>query len=58
MGAFPVGVLGTWIGAPLTIALGTLLGIGVTAYVTHGNVQLREASMLGEKTPAMKRCGG
>ena len=52
MGAFPVGILATWIGAPHTINLGIILGIGVSAYMIYGNTQLREASMVGGKKPS------
>ena len=47
-GAFPIGVIGTWLGAPLTISLGGLLAIGMAAYETLGKPHLRQATMTDE----------
>lgn len=49
VGAFPLGIIATRIGAPTTIALGGLLAISATAYLTLRTSPLREADMLGEK---------
>ena len=54
MGAFPMGALATWIGAPITIAVGALLGVGMTVYVTLWSPHLRKAGVLGESSTAMK----
>jgi len=47
-GAFPIGAVGTWLGAPLTISLGGLLAIGMAAYMTLGKPHLRHVSMIEE----------
>jgi len=54
MGAFPMGALATRIGAPITIAVGALLGVGMTVYVTLWSPHLRKAGILGESSTAMK----
>ncbi len=54
MGAFPMGALATWIGAPITIAVGALLGVGMTVYLTLWSPHLRKAAVLGESSTAMK----
>jgi predicted MFS family arabinose efflux permease len=41
MGAFPMGILATAVGAPLTVALGALLGLAGTTYVTLFKPYLR-----------------
>jgi hypothetical protein len=52
--SIPLIRLATWIGAPITIAVGALLGVGTTVYVTLWNPHLRKAEVLGESSTATK----
>ena len=54
MGAFPMGALASWFGAPVIIALGAALGVCMTVYVTLWSPHLRKAGVLGEASTAMK----
>ena len=54
MGAFPMGVFATWFGAPITVATGALLGMGITAYVTLWSPHLRSAGSLAEPSGIKK----
>lgn len=56
-GAFPMGALAAWIGAPLTVSLGGLLGAGMTAYVVLFHSHLREAKIEGEGPALVKEIG-
>ena len=58
MGAFPMGALATWVGAPFTVAMGAFLGFCVTAYVALGRPHLRGAGALGEPSRATKEVRG
>jgi hypothetical protein len=55
VGAFPIGIIATQIGAPITIALGGTAAIAAAAYLTLRPSALREADMLGEKRPSAKQ---
>lgn len=57
MGAFPLGIIATWLGAPLTISLGGLLAIMATAHVTLAKPYLRQAAPLGESSSLGKENG-
>ncbi len=54
MGAFPMGTLATWIGAPITIAVGAMLGMVATLYVSLWSPHLRKAEVLGESSSSTK----
>lgn len=57
MGAFPIGAIATWLGAPLTISLGGLLAIAMTAYLTLSRPHLREATLIGLSASRKKERG-
>jgi MFS family permease len=51
MGAFPMGILATAIGAPLTVALGAVLGLAGTTYMTMFKPYLRSLDTKDEPAP-------
>ncbi len=54
MGAFPMGIFATWFGAPVTIAMGAVVGMGITVYITLWSPHLRRAGSLAEPSGIRK----
>jgi hypothetical protein len=52
MGAFPIGAIATFLGVPLTIALGGVITVGIISYATLWSPHLHQVTALGERLPS------